>query len=89
MFVMLFQQKVNSRHENINSHYFRHLAFSSQLGIIFLVSFIENSALTGVKHNLKSRASIKKFEKGHDYHVWKLNLRWARYRTCIQQFCSD
>ena len=75
MFVMLFQRKVNSRHENINSHYFRHSVFSSQLGIIFMLSFIENPALMGVKHNLKSRPSFKKFEKGYDYHGLKLNLR--------------
>ena len=29
-----------------------------------MLSFIENSALMGVKHNLKSRPSFKKFEKG-------------------------
>ena len=58
MFVMLFQQKVNSRPENINTHYFRNLVFSSQLGIIFMLSSIENSASTGAKHNLKSRRSF-------------------------------
>ena len=41
-----------------------------------MFSFIENSALTGIKHHLKSRLSFKKFEKGYDYHGWKLNLRW-------------
>ena len=74
---MLFRQKVNSRHENINSHYFKHLVFfSTQLGIIFMLSFIENFALTSLKHNLKSRPSFKKFGKGYDCHGWKLNLRW-------------
>ena len=38
--------------------------FSSQLGMIFMLSFIENSPLTGVKHNLKSRPSFKKLEIG-------------------------
>ena len=41
-----------------------------------MLSSIENSALTGVKHNLKSRPSFLKFAKGYDYHGWKLNLRW-------------
>ena len=40
-----------------------------------MLSFIDNSALTGVKHNLKKRLSFKKFEKGYDYHGWKLNFR--------------
>ena len=60
MFVMLFQQKVNSGHENIDSHYFRHLVlFCSQPGIIFMLCFIENSTLMEVKHNLKSKPSFK------------------------------
>ena len=40
-----------------------------------MLSFINNSALTGVKHNLKKRPSFKKFEKGYDYHGWKLSFR--------------
>ena len=82
---MLFQQKVNSRHKNI----LEKAKCLKLLEIIFMLSFIENSALTGVKHNLKSKTSFRKFEKGYDHHVWKLNLRWARYRTCIEQFCSE
>ena len=41
-----------------------------------MLSSIENSALTGVKHNLKSRPSFQKFEKWYDYHGWKLSWRW-------------
>ena len=63
MFVMLFQQKADSQHENIDNHYFRHLVFFRQLRIIFMRSFVENSVLTVIKHNLKSRPSFKKFEK--------------------------
>ena len=39
-----------------------------------MLSSIENSALTGAKHNLKSRPSFQMFEKGYDYHGWNINL---------------
>ena len=44
---MLFQQKVNSRPENINSHYFRHLVFFQSAWNNFYAQFYREFFVDG------------------------------------------